>query len=134
MNGIRAVTITMAIVLAAMSAGVIAQQAAFDPAAIKAALQEAKVRLQLTPEQEAQLKPLMQERNQALKAIRDKYAGDDSRRTRRAMFREAQPVVENYQARVRTILNDAQYAEWEKMRAEARERLKEQYKKGGAPD
>lgn len=134
MNGIRAVTATIALVLATMSAGVIAQQAAIDPAAIKAALQEAKLRLQLTPEQEAQLKPLMQERNQALKAIRDKYAGDDSRRARRAMFREAEPVVENYQARVRTILNDAQYAEWENMRAEARERLKQQYKKGAAPD
>ena len=132
MSGIRAATVAMA--LAAASVGVIAQQPAIDPAAVQAALQEAKARLQLTPEQEAQLKPLMQERNQALKAIRDKYAGDDSRRTRRAMFREAEPIIENYQARVRTILNDAQYAEWEKMRAEARERLKEQYKKGGAPD
>lgn len=132
MSGIRAATVAM--MLAAASAGVIAQQPAIDPAAVQAAIQEAKARLQLTPEQEAQLKPLMQERNQALKAIREKYAGDDSRRTRRAMFREAEPIVENYQARVRTILNDAQYAEWEKMRAEARERLKEQYKKGGAPD
>ena len=132
MSGIRAATVAM--VLAAASAGVIAQQPAIDPAVVQAAIQEAKARLELTPEQEAQLKPLMQERNQALKAIRDKYAGDDSRRTRRAMFREAEPVVENYQARVRTILNDTQYAEWEKMRAEARERLKEQYKKGGAPD
>ena len=134
MNGIRAATMSMAIVLAATSAGAIAQHPAVDPAAVQAALQEAKARLQLTPEQEAQLKPLMQERNQALKAIRDKHAGDDSRRSRRAMFREAEPVIENYQARVRTILNDAQYAEWEKMRAEARDRLKEQYKKGGAPD
>jgi hypothetical protein len=103
-------------------------------AALQAALTEAKARLQLTPEQEAQMRPLMQERNQSLKDIRDKHAGDTSRRARRAMFQEAQPVVENYQARVRTILNDAQYAEWEKMRAEARERLKAQYKRGAAPE
>lgn len=133
-NGTRAATVAVVLSLASIAMGAIAQQPGADPAAIQAALAEAKARLQLTPEQETQLKPLMQERNQALKAIRDKYAGDDSRRARRAMYREAQPVVENYQARVRTILNDAQYAEWETMRAEARERLKAQYKKGGAPD
>lgn len=132
MSGIRAAAAV--ILLASASFGAAAQQPAVDPAAIQAALQEARARLQLTPEQEAQLKPLIQERNEALKAIRDKHAGDDSRRARRAMFREAKPVVENYQARVRTILNDAQYDEWERMRAEARERLKEQYKKGRAPD
>lgn len=132
MSGIRAAAAV--ILLASSSFGAAAQQPAVDPAAIQAALQEARARLQLTPEQEAQLKPLIQERNAALKAIRDKHAGDDSRRARRAMFREAKPVVENYQARVRTILNDAQYDEWEKMRAEARERLEEQYKKGRAPD
>jgi hypothetical protein len=129
---------TSAVLLAALAflgaAGSTAQTLQGDPAAFQAAIDEAKARLKLTPEQEAQLKPLMQDRNAELKAIRDKYAGDDSRRARRAMFNEARPVVENYQARVRTILNDSQYVEWEKMRAEARERLKQQYKKGRAPD
>ena len=50
-----------------------------------------------------------------------------------SMFKESQPVVENYQARVRTILNDEQEAEWEKMRAEAKERFKEQYKSSNGP-
>jgi hypothetical protein len=134
LQGVRAATVAVLVLIAASGGAAAAQQAALDPAALQAALEDARSRLRLTSEQEAQLKPLLQERNQALKAIRDKYAGDDSRRARRAMFREAQPVVENYQARVRTILDDTQYAEWEKMRAEARERLKEQYKKGGAPD
>ena len=125
----------LAVALALFAAGPSFPQAPqVDPAALQGAVEEAKARLNLTPAQEAQLKPLMQERNQALKAIRDRYAGEDSRRARRAMFKEAEPVVENYQARVRTILDDAQYAEWEKMRAEARERLKQQYKKGGTPD
>jgi hypothetical protein len=133
MNGIRATAAALFATFTVFCAG--AQSQAADPAVFQAAVEEARARLKLTPEQEAQLKPLVQERNQALKAIRDKYAGDDSRRARRAMFKEAQPVVENYQARVRTILDDAQVAEWEKMRAEARERLKQQYKKkGGAPE
>ena len=93
---------TLAILGAATS---MAEAPQADPAAIQAVIEEAKARLKLTPEQEAQLKPLVQDRNQKLKAIRDKYAGDTSRRAKRAMFKEAQPVVENYQARVRTILD-----------------------------
>ena len=49
------------------------------------------------------------------------------------MFKEAQPVVDNYQARVRTILDDQQEVEWEKMRAEAKERLKKQYQERHGP-
>lgn len=128
---IQAVVATAAL-LGAVSA--LAQAPQGDTAAVQAMVEEAKARLNLTPEQETQIKPLMQRRNEALKAIRDKYAGENSRRARRAMFQEAQPVVENYHARLRTILNDAQYAEWEKMRDEARDRLKRQYKKGGAPE
>ena len=112
----------------------VAQAPQADPAAIQAVIEEARARLKLTPEQEAQIKPMVLDRNQKLKAIREKYAGDSSRRAKRAMFKEAQPVVDNYQARVRTILDDQQEAEWEKMRAEAKERLKEQYKSGNGPN
>lgn len=105
-----------------------------DPATVQAAVDDAKARLKLTPEQEAQLKPLMEERAVKLKAIRDKHAGDDSRRARREMYREARPVAEDYQAKVRAILNDEQEAEWEKMRTEGRERLKERYRAGQPPD
>jgi len=126
----RLVVATLAILAASMA---LAQAPAVDPTAIQAVVEEARVRLKLTTEQEAQLKPLVQDRNQKLKAIRDKYAGQSSRRAKRAMFKEAQPVVENYQARVRTILNDEQEAEWEKMRAEAKERFKEQYKSSNGP-
>jgi len=124
----RLVVATLAILAASMA---LAQAPAVDSSAIQAVVEEARVRLKLTTEQEAQLKPLVQDRNQKLKSIRDKYAGQSSRRARRAMFKEAQPVVENYQARVRTILNDEQEAEWEKMRAEAKERFKEQYSSNG---
>ena len=105
-----------------------------DPAVIQAAITEAKARLKLTPEQEAQLKPLIEERTAKLKAIRDKHVGDDSRRAKRALYRDAQPVMVDYQEKVRAILTDEQKAEWEKMRAEARERLKERYREGHGPD
>ncbi len=136
MNRFRAATVVAFALSAALAAaGAAAQQPQEEVSpALQAAVEEAKARLKLTPEQEAQLKVLRQERNEALKAIRDRHAGDRTRRARRAMFREAEPVIENYQARVRTILDESQYAEWEKMRAEARDRLKERYKEGSLPE
>ena len=134
-NPFHQVARVIVVMLASLGSGaVVAQAPQVDPGAIQAVVEEAKARLRLTPEQESQLKPIVQDRNQKLKAIRDKYAGDSSRRAKRAMFKEAQPVVDNYQARVRTILDDTQEAEWEKMRAEAKERLKEQYKSGNGPN
>ena len=77
-----------------------------DAARLQAVIAEAKARLKLTPEQEAKLRPLVEERTAKLKAIRDKHAGDDSRRARRAMYREARPVLDDYQEKVREILDD----------------------------
>ena len=105
-----------------------------DPEVVRAALEEAKARLKLTPEQEAQLKPVIEDRTIKLKAIKEKHAGDTSRSAKRAMFKEARPVMDDYQQKVRAILTGEQEAEWEKMRDEARTHLKEQYRSGIAPD
>jgi hypothetical protein len=111
-----------------------AAQPEIDPAEVRAAIEEAKSRLKLTPEQEAALKPLVLERAEKMKAIRDRHAGDTSRGARREMYREAKPVAEDYQAKVRAILTDEQEAEWEKMRAEAHERLKKRYRASQDPE
>ena len=102
--------------------------------AMQTALQEARTRLNLTAEQGAQLEPLFRERNAAIKAIRDKHAGDTSRRARMAMFKEARPVQEAYEKKVRGILNESQIEEWEKMRKEAKARIREQMQSGGDPE
>jgi hypothetical protein len=120
--------------LAFLAGAVQAQPAAPDPAKVQAAVDEARARLKLTPEQEAALRPLIQERLAKLKEIRDRHSGDTSRRAKREMYREAKPVIEEYQEEVRAILDDEQEAEWEKMRDEARQRLKEQYRAGKDPD
>jgi len=109
-----------------------------DPAQVQVrlqqAIQEAKTRLNLSPEQAAQLEPAFRERNAAIKAIRDKHAGDTSRRARMAMFRDARPVQEAYEKKVRGILNESQIEEWEKMRKEAKARIKEQMQSGSLPE
>jgi hypothetical protein len=135
MNPIRSdLSVTACLLAALLTGSAPAGTTAADADTVQAALDEARARLRLTPEQEAAMKPLMEERAAKLKAIRDRHAGDDSRRARRDMFREARPVMDEYQAKVRTLLDEAQEAEWDKMRAEARERLKERYRAGQAPD
>jgi class 3 adenylate cyclase len=121
-------------VLAGSAWPVHAQATPPDSAQVEARMQEAKARLNLTPDQEAQLKPVMQERAQKMKGIRDKYAGDSSRKAKRAMFKEARPVQEDYERKVRAILTDSQEAEWKKMREEARQQMKERHRSGAAPD
>lgn len=105
-----------------------------DAAAVEARLQDAVTRLKLTPEQQAQLRPLIEERNQKLKAIRDKNGERTSRSAKRNMLREARPVQVDYENKVRAILNETQQAEWEKMRKEARDRLALAINNGGLPD
>jgi hypothetical protein len=135
MNDTPKLAVTAALVsLALVVAGDAAAQAAgTGDAAVSATVEEAKSRLNLTPDQEAALRPVVEARNARLAEIRGKYAGDDSRRARRAMFREADTIIKNYWARVRTLLDDSQVAEWETMGDEAEDRLKQQYKAGQEP-
>lgn len=126
--------ILVAVMLGLSTGSAYSQPMAADPESVQAAIEQAKARLKLTPEQEAQMRPLMEERAAKLKAIRDSHAGDDSRGAKRDMYRESRAVADDYQTKVREILTDEQEVEWEKMRAEARERLKERYREGRASD
>ena len=62
-----------------------------DTEVVRAAMEEAKARLKLTPDQEVQLKPVIEERTAKLKAIREKHAGDSSRSAKRAMYQGSAP-------------------------------------------
>jgi len=51
-----------------------------------------------------------------------------------AMFRDAKPIQQEYEKQVRAILTDEQEAEWEAMRKEAAQRMRERYRAGQAPE
>lgn len=101
---------------------------------VKEQLAAASARLKLTPEQEAQLHPILEERSTRMHAIRDQYVGDTSREARRAMFEDARLVQKDYEGKVRAVLTPEQEKEWEKMRKEGRATLREQYREGKAPE
>ena len=91
-------------------------------------IQELKERLKLTPEQEEKIRPLVQEEREKIQAIRQKYAGDTSRKARTDMMQEMKPVRQHFQQEVQKILTPDQMKEWAKMRQEMKEELKERHK------
>jgi hypothetical protein len=125
---IAAPTLLIAAVLAVAALDANAQGARPDPAEVQQRIEQAKTRLNLTPDQQAKLRPVMEERARKMKAIRDKHAGDTSRSAKRAMFKEARPVQQEYEAQVKAILTEPQFKEWEEMRSEARAAMREQYR------
>ena len=86
-------------------------------------INELKTRLALTPEQEAAIKPLAEQRLHALQALQTKYAGDTSPKARRSMLKEAKGIQAEYVSKVEPLLTDAQKKEWKKIRDEMRAEL-----------
>src|SRR5262245_19067986 len=93
--------------------------------AIEARLAQAKARLNLTPEQETQLRALFREEGEKLRAVQAKYVTDDSLATRSAKAKEARGIREDFRARLKSILTPEQMAEWDKMAEEARAAARE---------
>jgi Spy/CpxP family protein refolding chaperone len=84
-------------------------------------------RLKLSPDQEAQVKPLFEARNSKLKEIHDKYASDTSRRAKRSAMQEAKNAQDDFNSKLKPILSPEQQAELDKMRKEARDKMKEEW-------
>ena len=88
-------------------------------------LEAAKTRLDLTPEQEQRLRPIVEEEAKQLREIQQKYAGTTSRQDKRTALQEARAVQKDFRAKLEGILNPEQLSEWDEMRSEARERFRQ---------
>jgi len=88
-----------------------------------------KDRLQLTPEQEEQVRPIFIDELRQLKALRDKYVNDDAdqgrRRGRLKMARELKDIQKATDDKLKPILTSPQMDELKKIRQEWRERASE---------
>lgn len=99
-------------------------------APIEESLAAAKTRLNLTPDQEARLGPMMRENADETRAIMAKYGTTPSAEKRAAKYDELGQARRDFRAQLSTVLNPEQLMEWDKMRAEAltraqKERLSE---------
>lgn len=119
---------TMALALLLTSfASAFASQDASAPrrAEVQQRIDELKERLALTPQQVDQIRPVLEDELDKLKALRDRYAdGGQGRRQRRAMAREFREIQRAADQRLRDILTKEQMSELQKVREERREKLR----------
>jgi len=94
-------------------------------ARIEKHMEHAAERLGLSDAQKEQLRPLVEQHVAKAKAIRDKYPAESSAEQRRQMYQEMHAVREEYDGQVRAVLTEEQRQEWEKMRSERRDRMRE---------
>ena len=79
-----------------------------------------KERLHLTDDQVAKIKPLAQQRQDQMQALRGTYPTTASRDDKQKMLEEAKRIQDNFESQVEPILNADQVAEWQKMKEEWR--------------
>ena len=104
------------------------QNAAADEPASPApqiTIEELRARLNLTPQQQEQIAPLVEERKAKMEPIRAKASSTASRREKMAVLQEAKAVQEDFNRKVQPLLTQEQQAEWNKMREELRGQMKE---------
>jgi hypothetical protein len=88
-------------------------------------LEEMRSRLGLTPEQEAQISPLVADRNAKLKALRESADPNGSRREKLGMLKQARGIQQDFVKQVEPLLSKAQKKEWAALRDEMKETAKE---------
>lgn len=88
-------------------------------------IDQLKSRLNLTAEQEAKIAPYLETRKSKLQAAQGKIASASSRRDKRAALQEAKQAQDEFVKNVEPVLTPEQQTEWQKIRAEAREQMKE---------
>lgn len=91
-------------------------------------IDELKARLNLTPEQQAQIEPLAEARRSKLEGIRGKLDSASSRKDKRAVLQEAKAAQDEFTSKVEPLLTAEQKTEWQKMREETRSKMLERFK------
>lgn len=86
-----------------------------------------RARLNLTPEQEATLRPLFQKRAADLQEARARFEQATSRTGKQDVLRAAKSESQTFNTQVESVLNNEQKAEWREIRDETREKVKERY-------
>jgi len=91
------------------------------------ALDALRARLHLTDAQYAQIEPLFERRKAELQRTHSQLKGANSRSAKRSVLRGAKQQQEFFVSQVDATLEPEQKAEWDKVRAEMRDNIKDQW-------
>ena len=86
-------------------------------------------RLNLTPEQEAKLRPMFRQREQQLYETRSKLETAATITEKRGVLKAAKSDAQAFNAEVESVLDASQKTEWRDLREETREKVKERYER-----
>ena len=86
-------------------------------------------RLHLTPEQEAKLRPMFQQREQRLYETRSKLEAAASSTGKLEVLQAAKADARTFNEQVEGVLDASQKAEWRELRDETRDKVKERYER-----
>ena len=84
-------------------------------------------KLELTPEQETQLRPIFDERLTELQQVRARVEQAPTKAEKRAVLRDAKQQSNAFNSKVESLLSPSQKSKWRELRSETREKLKERY-------
>lgn len=118
----------VALVLLSAGPAVARQEAGSQPQGtqVRQRLDEISQRLALSPEQIEQMRPILEDEMQKLKALREKHdAGGQNRRAKLKMARELRDIQNAADEQFEKILSKEQMDELKKIRQERREQLRE---------
>lgn len=91
-------------------------------------MEELSTRLSLTPEQQALIGPLLEERNRSIQTLVEGLDATSSRREQLQALRQARSIQEEFVSQVTPALTPEQAAEWKKLREEAQDKLEQAWK------
>jgi hypothetical protein len=84
-------------------------------------------RLSLTPEQEARLRPIFEQRIGELQQLKDQLAKATSEQQKRSLMSGAKEGASAFNSQVEAVLDTTQKSEWRELRSQTREKVKERY-------
>jgi hypothetical protein len=88
-------------------------------------LESVSSRLELTPEQEAKLRPIFEKRMSELVQAQLLYQRASTPQQKRNVLSEAKLAGDAFNAQVESVLSPSQQHEWREFRSEQREKVKE---------
>ena len=91
-------------------------------------LEEIRSRLDLTPEQEEQIKPLAAEYRKQMSEIRANLEKGRSGQSKRGLLLQAAAIQDEFNSNVAPLLTDEQRAEWKRIRGEMLDELKARWR------
>ncbi len=100
-------------------------------------LEQMKKRLNLTPEQETKLKPILADNAKKMREMREKHMAESQGQPMPPspeMRKQMEALRAENDGQIGKILTPAQMEEWNKMRAEGRERMEQRMKGGPGGD